>query len=57
MKVCLAETQYLASYHDYLVACFTSGLTKYCRASREPKRYLEDIIAHDKGNRLPNQMP
>lgn len=57
MRVCLAEMKYLASYQQYLVECFSDGLQKYQAAALAPKSYLENIIAHEQGLKLPSDIP
>jgi len=57
MKVCLAEMKYLASYQEYLTECYHHGLQKYQTASVEAKSYLENIIAHEQGKKLPSNTP
>ena len=57
MKMCPAEMKYLTSYHHYLTECFSHGLQKYQMAAREPQKYLENIIEHEKGQNLPNNIP
>ena len=53
MNIYLAEMKYLASYQDYLIACFNDGLKKYQAAAQDPKSYLESIISHEQGLNLP----
>jgi|GEM_PF-402634 len=57
MKICLAEMKYLASYQQYLAECFSYGLEKYQLATQDPKHYLETIIAHAQGEKLPENTP
>jgi predicted acetyltransferase len=57
MKICLANIEYLPSYQNYLVECFTHGLQKYQAASIDANNYLKNIIAHEKGLKLPDNMP
>jgi len=57
MKVYLAEMKYLASYQQYLAECFSYGLQKYQVATRDPKHYLESIIAHARGQKLTENTP